>query len=522
MVPVTDGSGLFTTEVDAPTSSEDANNLLFLPEHWSSRGRDLSALRGVIADSTAEHYKAGQVAAKLKRYDTALMHFSKCVQLHPQEAVYYVRRGEVLLALCDFPSAILNYKRACILQPANRDLFHRLAFLYLLHGQALFDQKLYPEALEHFSRAAEMQPDRVAYQTRSLACLAALQRHGECLALVNKRLEADSASADLYVMRARLHGMFRNYSLCYYDLKDALSVDPSHGPAQAMLQDLAEKAQTANARAVELALSGRTREALGRVSVAIEMDPTVASFHVKRGAFQRRLGDFNAAIDDFLLALDKADHDESSPIYSEAQRQLLLTFNDFAVECFAKGYYEEAVVLLNKAIKAEKKEFGLYINRGDCFYRQGELPFALADFHQALELLGPGDNSSVHARVALVHHRQGQDAFTNRKDLAAAESAFSLAIRHNPSVAHFWMARARVRYAADRDSEGARRDVAAALLLRPEEEEPEDGAASLASRLFPGQTFSEVRPELPFSQKRHSLRWLFLVLPSADVSHEKS
>ena len=47
----------------------------------------------------------------------------------------------------------------------------------------------------------------------SIACLAALQRHGECLALVNKRLEAEHDNPDLYVMRARLHQLFRNVSL---------------------------------------------------------------------------------------------------------------------------------------------------------------------------------------------------------------------------------------------------------------------------------------------------------------------
>ena len=76
------------------------------------------------------------------------------------------------------------------------------------------------------------------------------------------------------------------------------------------------------------------------------------------------MGDFNSAIDDFLLALDKCDHNEESPVYIESQRQLLLTYNDFAVECFTKGFYDEAIILLNKAIKGEKREKGLYINRG--------------------------------------------------------------------------------------------------------------------------------------------------------------
>jgi predicted GNAT family N-acyltransferase len=50
-------------------------------------------------------------------------------------------------------------------------------------------------------------------------------------------------------------------------------------------------------------------------------------------------------LDDFLLALDKCDHNEESPVYIESQRQLLLTYNDFAVECFTKGFYDEAIIL---------------------------------------------------------------------------------------------------------------------------------------------------------------------------------
>ena len=53
-----------------------------------------------------------------------------------------------------------------------------------------------------------------------------------------------------------------------------------------------------------------------------------------RGALHRRQADFNAAIDDYLLAMDKTDHNETSKTYMEAQRQLLLCYNDFAVECF--------------------------------------------------------------------------------------------------------------------------------------------------------------------------------------------
>lgn len=52
----------------------------------------------------------------------------------------------------------------------------------------------------------------------SVACLAALQRHGECLALVNKRLNVENDNADLLIMRARLHQLFRNVRIIFISL----------------------------------------------------------------------------------------------------------------------------------------------------------------------------------------------------------------------------------------------------------------------------------------------------------------
>jgi len=83
-----------------------------------------------------------------------------------------------------------------------------------------------------------------------------------------------------------------------------------------------------------------------------------------RGAVYRRKGDYNTAIDDFLLALDKTQHDAGRPTFNTAQHQLLLTYNDFALECCRKGFFDEAITLLGKAINCNRLQKGLYLNRG--------------------------------------------------------------------------------------------------------------------------------------------------------------
>ncbi|KAK3704669.1 hypothetical protein QZH41_006745 [Actinostola sp. cb2023] len=269
-----------------------------------------------------------------------------------------------------------------------------------------------------------------SFRLAELVPTTTLQRHGECLALVNKRLEEENSSPDMFIMRARLHDLFRNSTLCYYDVKDALALDPENEEAQTLMKSLQKRANDSKQQAVQLLLVGKVKEALTKISIALETNPAVPEYHVFRGALHRRKADFNAAIDDFLLAMDKADHDEQNSTYKEAQRQLLLCYNDFAVECFSKGFYDEAIVLLNKSIKGEKNEKGLYINRGDCFFRASELHFALSDYQQALEM-DPSDLS---------------------------------------------------------DSDGAREDILKCLYLNPNNKE----VLSIFSRLFPGRTVNEI------------------------------
>ncbi len=76
------------------------------------------------------------------------------------------------------------------------------------------------------------------------------------------------------------------------------------------------------------------------------------------------MGDFNAAVDDYLMAMEKCGYQQECNVYQNASKQLVLTYNDFAMECFKQKHFDNAVTLLNRAIKAEKKEKGLYLNRG--------------------------------------------------------------------------------------------------------------------------------------------------------------
>lgn len=115
-----------------------------------------------------------------------------------------------------------------------------------------------------------------------------------------------------------------------------------------------------------LSMSGRLNDALQKINTAISMNPIKPEYHLQRGIIYKRMKNFNSAIDDFILGLDKLEHQvtENVQVYDSLNRQILLTYNDFAMQCFYMKFYDEAILLLNKAIKLEKNEKGFYVNRG--------------------------------------------------------------------------------------------------------------------------------------------------------------
>lgn len=71
-------------------------------------------------------------------------------------------------------------------------------------------------------------------------------------------------------------------TLCYYDVKDALTIDPDHVEASHVMAELERKAEDYRKQANNLNLMGRHRDALQKISIAIETNPSVPEFHVLR------------------------------------------------------------------------------------------------------------------------------------------------------------------------------------------------------------------------------------------------
>ncbi|KAF4074431.1 hypothetical protein AMELA_G00239370 [Ameiurus melas] len=448
----------------------------------------------IIKDKANTHYQAGMDAVDQLDFERAVTCITKAITLQPEQTQLYVARAEAYLQLCDFKSAALDYNHVCYLEPQKKAYFHRLAFIYYLQGQCHCDQGMFFEALESFAKAVELKPSFRPYHMRSLACLTVLGRYGDAIRLVTNWLESDTPSADLFTLRARLYHQLNQPMLCYYDLKAALRLNLSCPEARALLEMMEQGAKCSYQLAVTKAVEGALSDALGKITTALELNPENAQYYIFRGILYRRLKDFTASIEDLMLAVefrdDGAKHpegekpEESKDLEQDAHIQLVLTYNDFAVHCFTQGFYSEATMLLTKAIHEQRDESRLFINRGDCFFRQKEWLFALADYQQAEEL--DPQNTTIWLRLAVIHNTLGLHSYENLNFQEAVDK-FSVAIKYNPGVALYYGNRAKALSRMQRMEE-AKQDAVCAIILDPANDE----LVPLLLRLFPGCSLSDV------------------------------
>ncbi|XP_026107545.1 tetratricopeptide repeat protein 16 isoform X3 [Carassius auratus] len=440
----------------------------------------------IIKEKAEKHYEAGVDAMSQSHFNKAVSCFSKAILLQSHQTEFYVQRAEAYLQLCDFQSAALDYKHACGLEPQTEAYPQRLAFVYYLQGQCCFDLGKFLEALESFTKAAELKPSFRPYHMRSLACLTALGRYSDCLQLVNNWLKMDGQSADLFTLRARLHHQLSQMTLCYHDLRSALRLKPCCPEAQALLKRMKDVAKDSHQAAVNKALKGELSDALGKINTALEYNPNKAQYYLFRGILYRRLKDFTAAIEDLVLSVEFGGAGEDPPhgdmrdrsldLEEDAQTQLVLTYNDFAIQCFSRGLYGEGIMLLNKAIEKDRN--------ANCFFKQCEWTFALADYEQAEEM--DPDNTAIWLRLAIIHNTLGLHCYKDKKYQDAADK-FSAAIRYNPGVGQYYENRTKA-YSKVAKMEEAKMDAIRVLILEP----TNDQVVPLLLSLLPGCSLTDI------------------------------
>jgi tetratricopeptide (TPR) repeat protein len=183
--------------------------------------------------------------------------------------------------------------------------------------------------------------------------------------------------------------------------------------------------------------------------------------------------------DDNYYNMDEQDNEDEWYLPLELIKQRNLLFNEMALHYAEKGQYEEAVLLLGRAIDSElnvldsgrflefKCNYRYLLNRGDCHRMLKNFTQSLADYMAAWRDR-PAD-WEIQTRIALAYYARGVVAF-NHGSYHSADQDLTEAIKYNSKVFEFYSCRGKARYYTGNYST-AFGDFIEALKIKPEDVE---------------------------------------------------
>eukprot|EP00741_Cyanophora_paradoxa_P007095 tig00001086_g6866.t1 len=417
----------------------------------------MSAADGPSVDRSVwqKRYENALALHERSRFESAILEFSRCLFLAPEDADLYYRRGLSYLACGDVSSAASNFFRALKLDPGLAEAKEQLARAYDLIGCARLEERNFEAALVWFKKCAELQPGVARYHLHKALAQLGVKNAGEALKALNAHLALDPRSVQGLLIRAKLYDHYKNRGLAAEDMDAVLEIEPENAEARRYNAAYRKQSEALFQDACQALLAGRAQEAAGMLTEAIKLEPEDVRRYVRRGVAYRQLGRFKEAIDDLKEALERSaasalaargDPEGPGPALPmpppdpEARRQLAVTFNEMGVQLFKKGATEKARQCFDNACIADPAVSAFLVNRGDCSRAMRDFARAEADYRAALRL-DPANREAA-KRLAVLLGAQGSALF-NRARYSDAYELYSQAIRHAPNVAAYYEHRAK-------------------------------------------------------------------------------
>jgi serine/threonine protein kinase/tetratricopeptide (TPR) repeat protein len=342
----------------------------------------------------------------------------------PTWAKAYADRGQILHSSGDYDSALVDYARCLALNPMNGRAYNLRGLTYL----SLNKNEL---ALESFNQALERPGRRGRFFHRRGWAYARLGRFTEALADYQSAMEIATKQAGPFAKEVTA------------DMEKAIRASQALGP---LPQTAAEFYERGNS----LKNKGATSAAVGMLTKAIALDPTLWKAHYKRGRCYVALQQIEKALKDLEQALKVGPSDQPWTHY--AKGRAMAELHDDAA----------AITALTAAIAQKPDHHSALYHRGRAFIRTNASANAVVDFTRALKL-APDDED----RAAIFFHRGKAHAAKGRRDEALADLDHSLVLAPLNIDARVWRGIVRAR---NSDRGGAVADLRRSLeLLSPED-----------------------------------------------------
>ena len=232
--------------------------------------------------------------------------FKNCTEKTPESSLCQCNLAYNQLISLDFQGAVYHYSEALKYDPATIEAYNG-------RGQAYFQLKQIPQALDDFTKAIQAGIETPKLFLNRGKCLVMLSRPAEAIPDLNRSIELEPKSAEAFYFRAIAHEKTGNTENAIRDYGSAIQLNPNYvealvnrglqhynggHPDEAVadytsaLRIAAQQVQPMilTNRANAYLQTGKLNEALEDVNKALTINPNYPRAYQTRGAIFTRLG----------------------------------------------------------------------------------------------------------------------------------------------------------------------------------------------------------------------------------------
>jgi len=157
-------------------------------------------------------YNLGNIYRKLKKYDLALDHYTKAIEVQPRREEVYNNRGVVFLNLGEYEKAYNDFSKGMSLNPLHHESYNNRGFALSLMGK-------YDMAIRDFEMALKLKPDYMLVYYNRGKVYRLKGNFPQAIADLSRAIELKGNTGQIYLNRSMALAEVRQYELA---LKDAL------------------------------------------------------------------------------------------------------------------------------------------------------------------------------------------------------------------------------------------------------------------------------------------------------------
>ncbi|KDO17532.1 hypothetical protein SPRG_16893, partial [Saprolegnia parasitica CBS 223.65] len=259
----------------------------------------VKAPKALLHEDAMTKKMEGDVHVRHGDYEKAIICYNKACFISPDDFTLYAARGSAYAKLCDFKSAIGNFKKLLSLQNnPPQAIKEEIAAVFNAHGYSFLLDKEYSTAIVYLTDAVALDALQANYWLHRCLAYLGLALWTKALKDIDHAICIDANDADILVLRAKLHWKLGLIDKGNTDIARAFKLCPNHPEVLDFERKMWHQSQHLHDMACRHILGRDFAKALDCLDSCIKFNAEDPKVLILRASVFRELRDYRAALTD--------------------------------------------------------------------------------------------------------------------------------------------------------------------------------------------------------------------------------